>query len=559
MITNKSNPKEQNEYAKNVKGEPIYILEAESGRKGYWCMGCDAEMEAVIQKKNTFHKSYFRHIAKDVKKGEIPCTFSNQDFRHNLAIDILQRTKRIKVPNLYKYAPDGKSAKLIQEATFVEAHSVKKELSFYEGDDGEVQFGKNPDIDNKNLLIRPDVTFFDIHGKPILLIEIVVSHKLNDEKKAKIRRLGIDTIQIVIPKDSPENIAKNFLVTKNTKWVFNHVEQNTNYFQLPAGDTEGISQIDELQMGLLRESITCRKNQISNLIRAITRCLESQRYRSVEQQFESSISRVKTSTERTKLQLEKLRSQFRTAVENRHSQSQESLEQAERDFQQFVTETETNLYDEYYLQYSAIEERYSNLESRYIAKRETIESETAIISQQLERRYNLGKSEADIRGHFEPEKRRIEDDIARIKREQGYIEDDTEHESEFERNFEGEKTRIEEEGRLLEQEFGKLESQERERFETHKRQYQSDTTDERKLRSAMEDEFRSGYKWLYEQIAERINKRDYTGNDQLSQRIETILELRGLCDGYSAQQQALERCRKGREIIKNGSYKEWDR
>jgi hypothetical protein len=287
--------------------------------------------------------------------------------------------------------------------------------------------------------------------------------------------------------------------------------------------------------------------------------VESQRYRSVEQQFESGISRVKTSTERTKLQLEQLRSQFRTAVENRHIQSLESIEQAERDFQQLVTETESNLYDEYYFQYSAIEERYRNLESRYIAKRETIESETAIISQQLERRYNLGKSEADIRRQFEPENRRIENEIARIKREQGYIEDDTEHESEFERNFEGEKTRIEEEGRLLEQEFGKLENQERERYQTNKRQFQSDTTDERKLRSAMEDEFRSGYQWLYEQIAERINKRDYTGNDQLSQRIETILELRGLCDCYSAQQQTLERCRKGREIIKNGSYKEWDK
>lgn len=552
-------PKEQNEYAKNVKGESVFILDATSGRKGYWCIGCDAEMEAVIQKKNTLHKSYFRHIAKDVAKGEIPCTFSNQDFRHNLAIDILQRTKRIKVPNLYKYAPDGKSAKLLQEATFIEAHSVKRELTFYEDDEGEVRFGKNPVIEEKHHLIRPDVTFFDIHGKPILLIEIVVSHKLNDEKKAKIRRLGIDTIQIVIPKDSPENIAKNFHVTKNTKWVFNHVEQNSNYFQLPTGHTEGISQIDELQMGFFGESIVCRKNQISNLIRSITRCVESQRYRSVEQQFESSLSRVKTSTERTKLQLEQLRSQFRTAVENRHRASLESIERAEIDFQYFIGETERNLYDEYYLQYTTIEERYSDLESRYIAKRETIERETAIVNQQLERRFNLGKSEEDIRRQFEPEQRRIENEIAGIKREQGYIADDTEQESDFERNFEGEKSRIEEAGRKLEQEFSKLENRERESFEALKRQYQSETTDEKKLRTTIEDEFRSGYQWLYEQIAERISKRDCSGNDQLSQRIETILELRGLCNGYTAQQQTLERYRKGIQYLANETYKTWDK
>ena len=223
--------KEQNEYAKNVKGEPIFILEAESGRKGYLCIGCGEEMEAVRKIKNIHHKSYFRHCAKDVEI-ERKCTFSNQDYRHRLAIDILQRTKRIKVPNLYKYAPDGSQAILLEETQFIEAHSVRAELTFYEDDEAKVHWGKNPETDNKNLLIRPDVTFFDIHGKPILLIEIVVSHKLDDEKKAKIKRLGIDTIQITIPKDSPENIANNFLVTKNTKWVFNHVEQNTFFYSI---------------------------------------------------------------------------------------------------------------------------------------------------------------------------------------------------------------------------------------------------------------------------------------------------------------------------------------
>ncbi|OOV29147.1 hypothetical protein BXU11_04275 [Flavobacterium sp. LM5] len=336
-MDNSSIQKEQNEYAKNVKGEPIYILEAESGRKGYWCMGCDAEMEAVIQKKHTLYKSYFRHIAKDVKKGEIPCTFSNQDYRHNLAIDILQRTKRVKVPNLYKYALDGKSAKLIQEATFVEAHSVKKELSFYEDDDGEVKFGKNPEIDTKNLLIRPDVTFFDIHGKPILLIKIVVSHKLNEEKKAKIRRLGIDTIQIIIPKDSPENIAKNFLVTKSTKWVFNHVEQNTNFFQLPTEHSEGISQIDELQMGFFGESIICRKNQISNLIRSITRCVESQFYKRVEFNIGQEISRIEASTRKHQSRLDEIQAGIEREIHSENlNQEEKNLNQEEESLKKTI-------------------------------------------------------------------------------------------------------------------------------------------------------------------------------------------------------------------------------
>ncbi|GIZ09020.1 hypothetical protein [Flavobacterium sp. UMI-01] len=529
--------KEQNEYAKNVEGESVFILDAISGRKGYWCIGCDAPMEAVIQKKNTLHKSYFRHIAKDVAKGEIPCTFSNQDFRHNLAIDILQRTKRIKVPNLYKYAPDGKSAKLIQEATFVEAHSVKKELSFYEDDHGEVQFGKNPEIDNKNLLIRPDVTFFDSQGKPILLIEIVVSHKLNDEKKAKIRRLGIDTIQIVIPKDSPENIAKNFLVTKNTKWVFNHVEQNSNYFQLPTGHTEGISQIDELQMGFFGESIVCRKNQISNLIRSITRCVESQLYKRVEFNIGQEISRIEESTRKHQSKLDEIQAGIEREIYSELGSRGESIDATRR----------------------KLEEKNRNLEERYFKRKRKIAEEQADIVRQIEHTLRDEKPENSISAEFAAEERRIEHEIERIKREQGYIEEDTRKESNFAGNFAGEEFRISNQESELEQEFRTLEDQERESFETFKRQFQSETTDERKLRTTIEEEFRSGYQWLYEQIAERISERDCSGNDPLSQRIETILELRGLCSGYTAQQQTLERYRKGIQYLANGTYKTWDK
>ncbi len=537
MITAKSNPKEQNEYAKNVKGEPIYILEAESGRKGYWCMGCDAEMEAVIQKKNTLYKSYFRHIAKDVKKGEIPCTFSNQDYRHKLAIDILQRTKRIKVPNLYKYAPDGKSAKLIQEATFVEAHSVKKELSFYEGDDGEVQFGKNPDIDNKNLLIRPDVTFFDIHGKPILLIEIVVSHKLNDEKKAKIRRLGIDTIQIVIPKDSPENIAKNFLLTKNTKWVFNHDEQNTNYFQLTTGHTEGILQIDELQMGFFGESIVCRKNQISNLIRSITRCLESQSYKRIEFQLGQEISRIEKTTGEHQSGLDEIQAGIEREIYSELGSRGESIDSTRR----------------------KLEEKNRNLEERYFKRKREIEEEQADIVRRIELKFRDEKPENSISAEFEDEERRIGFEIERIKREQGYIEDDAREESNFAGNFAGEEFRISNQESELEQEFTTLEREELENFERLREKLQPKHNTETEYRREIEGAVRSEFERRYQQTIERVNNRNVQPNDELSERIKSILEIRGFLDNYKDEQATLERYRKGRAIIKNGTYKEWDR
>lgn len=554
-----SNSKEQNEYAKNVKGEHIFILEAESGRKGYWCMGCGEEMEAVRRTKNIHHKSYFRHCAKDVEI-ERKCTFSNQDYRHRLAIDILQRTKRIKVPNLYKYAPDDSQAILLEETKFIEAHSVRAELTFYENDEAEVHWGKNPEIDNKNLLIRPDVTFFDVHGKPILLIEIVVSHKLDDDKKAKIKRLGINTVQITIPKDSPENIANNFLVTKNTKWVFNHVEQNTNYFQLSNRTSERILPIDSIEMGFFRESVTCRENQIRNLIRGLRKCVESQHYRNIEQNLESELSRAKGNAKRERERLEQLRIQHRESVESRFRESYDILEREESEFEHSIEDAQKQLYEEYNREQTGIERQHTNLERRYLAKLESIREEQAIINRELKSRQGVGRAEEDIRRQFEPEEARIDNQLDSIKREERYIEESIQSESGFEGNFEGEKLQLENEEREHEQKFAELERQEQEEFDRLRKKFlPNEGTDGEFTKLAIEERIRGEYEREYQQIVERINNRDIQSGGELSEKIKTILELRGLFHNYDDVQTALERFRKGREIIKNGTYKEWDK
>lgn len=551
--------KEQNEYAKNVKAEPIFILEAESGRKGYWCIGCGEEMEAVRKIKNIHHKSYFRHCAKDVEI-ERKCTFSNQDYRHRLAIDILQRTKRIKVPNLYKYAPDGSQAILLEETQFIEAHSVRAELTFYEDDEAKVHWGKNPEIDNKNLLIRPDVTFFDIHGKPILLIEIVVSHKLDDEKKAKIKRLGINTIQITIPKDSPENIANNFLVTKNTKWVFNYVEQNTNYFQLSDRNSKAILPIDSIEMGFFRESVTCRANQIRNIIRGIRKCVESQHYDNIERKLESELSRVKDNTERDRERLEQLRIQHRKSVESRFKKAYDNLEREESEFEYTLEDAKRQLYEEYNGEQTNIEGQETNLEGRYLAKLESIREEQAIIIRELKSRQGAGGTEEDIRRKFESEEARIIDELNSIKRQERDIEGSIQSESRFEESFEGQRLQLENEEREFDKEITKFERDEQEEFDRLRKEFLSNegTTGEF-TKFAIEERIRGEYEREYQQVVERINTRDIQSGDELSDKIKTILELRGLFINYNDVQKSLERCRNGREIIKNGSYEQWNK
>jgi hypothetical protein len=130
----------------------------------------------------------------------------------------------------------------------------------------------------KYLLSKPDVVFFDSNGKPILLIEVVATHKVSTEKKVKLKRLGIDSIQIAIPKDSPENIEKTFRITERTKWIYSHEQENTPYIPIPFSDSTAILSVDEDQRKLLEESFICRKAEINNLIRTIRRCLESKQY-----------------------------------------------------------------------------------------------------------------------------------------------------------------------------------------------------------------------------------------------------------------------------------------
>lgn len=88
--------KEQNEYAKDIRGLEVYILDVESGQKNYWCIGCGHDMQA-IHRMIIGYKPYFRHVAKDVST-ERKWTFSNQEYRHKLAIAIIQESKQIKVP-----------------------------------------------------------------------------------------------------------------------------------------------------------------------------------------------------------------------------------------------------------------------------------------------------------------------------------------------------------------------------------------------------------------------------------------------------------------------------
>lgn len=324
------------------------------------------------------------------------------------------------------------------------------------------------------------------------------------KKKVKLKRLGINTIQIIIPKDSEENIVKSLLTTNNTKWVYNYVQERTNYIQVSKGDREELSSIDEIQRKFFGESVVCRTNQISNLIRSIKNSLETQLYRRIEQQFESELSRVKANTKRNRERLEELEREFEDKVYSSIRHEAEEIEHRSRDCEQ---------------QQIAFEENHSDLERRYIKRREDITKEDANTEREIKFRYRVGESEEDIRREFGLEETRIDNEQSKIRREERYIEVNFREESRFALNFERE-------NRKIEREFEELEKREREDFEKLRKGLQSKDGEYRELKAEVENGLRSEFEREYEQIVNRVNQRDIQSNDELSERIKSILEIR---------------------------------
>ena len=319
----------------------------------------------------------------------------------------------------------------LKESEFIEAQSVGIERTFYENESGEILSGSNLEIDERNLLIKPDVTFYDVDNKPILFIEIVATHGIDAEKRAKLARLGINCIQVRIPKDKPEAIESIFSITERTKWEFNYDESITDYISISNGNPEGIPPIDEQQRKIFAESFNCRQSQINNLIRTIKRCLESKPYRRIEESIRSEISRVEKNTESARAKLDGIREECRVRVNERFKTEIDQIGRQESEF-------------------DSEEKKYINLEGRYFKKKTEIAGEekffVARFKGEISKMDGEGKS-------IEERKREIDEasnDIRIQIEDQNRIIDRHNRDEETERrNFKGTHQSIIEESELL--------------------------------------------------------------------------------------------------------------
>lgn len=543
----KSSSKEKDtDWALTLKQDPIHIDLAQSGRNNYFCLGCRKEVIAVKQTKNPHWQSYFRHYAKDVNRNLAECVVASRMYRERLAEQILLRLKKLKVPAVLKYPPRGieGAPMLLQQPQKTIAHRVQSQLSFYEDENGEIKRGKNPDLKDRFLLIRPDVTFFDTQDNPILFIEFVITHKLDIEKKIKLARLGIDTVQIIIPKKPEPEIEKTLTSSRAIKWVYNAKEANTEYIPPASGNSGGIYELDEDQRKLFEESFRCRSNQIGNLIRSIKRCYRSESYRRTERNFEQAISRIEKARERAESRLADLEEgigrEISSGIENQFRVEVETLEREEKKHQDYR---------------QRLEERYRELESEYYREKNRLAEEEAAlekeqrdISESIRRGEQPGEAERNLREEFAAAEEELNREIKEVEFE---IENLQQKERRFDRDLESEEREVvQSEIRAISQ-FGKS----KEKLEDQTRDIESQIANFGDYTKGEIRGIEGEFEEIGKQSIKRINKRDVSGNNELSSRIKTVLEARRICSNFGQEQSHLESAKEALQFVRSGTWK----
>ena len=500
----------ENDWAKTVKQEHIHITNAKSGKQGYYCLGCDEIMVAVKQKKDPTKRSYFRHFAKDVDRDYQECVVANRQYRERLAEQILHRLKSIPVPPVYKYPPKGidDSPMLLEEKKIVTAHKVKSQITFYEDDLGNIYSGKNPEIEDRHLLIRPDITFFDHNNKPVLLIEFVITHPISDLKRLKLQRLGINTMQIIIPKKPEAEIEKTLKSIRSTKWVYHETEANTDYVSPAKGNRERVLEIDELQRKLFEESYNCRATQVSWLIRAVRRNLGSEQYRRAQQLLEQKISGTETATVRTREELEGLEKgyegEIRSELQAEFADEEAEFERQNREFQEYRT---------------SIENWYSESTARYREEERELEKEEKRLDELVRRIEKPGETEESIRREFRAKEGEIEKEI---RSTEFLISKSEEQEAEIEGNTRNLESQIE-------------------NFEEYARE------EERRIEREFEE--------INQRTIEAISQRNAPGNPELSERIEDVLGTRRLSRSFNENLSRVKQLEEAIQFIRGGAWK----
>lgn len=179
------------------------ITPSENGLKcNCICPSCGEKLKANTL--GTHNKKYFSH------KGNSNCINSFETTMHKFAKELIEKEKKIKIP------------KLIYNKSFKEFEIVKEQVIVFDNIELEKYLS---DFD-----FKPDI--ISSKNETSLIIEVAVTHKVDEEKRNKIIKSNISAIEIYLDKDEIFQLSKDELANKiindtnNKRWIFNRLENS---------------------------------------------------------------------------------------------------------------------------------------------------------------------------------------------------------------------------------------------------------------------------------------------------------------------------------------------
>ncbi|MFI3253844.1 MAG: competence protein CoiA family protein [Eubacteriales bacterium] len=177
-------------------GELIHVDQVESGEKcGCFCPACHGKL---IARKGAVKRHHFAH------KAEGNCSHAYETTLHLLAKKIISESEKFWLPKLEMEFDLGKKF-LISNGQKISVGTVELEQRYHP--------------------IIPDVVVHSIKG-PKLMVEIFVTHEVDEEKLEKIKNIGISAIEIDLSQHRDtvtEKELKKILLgeSKEKYWLFN--------------------------------------------------------------------------------------------------------------------------------------------------------------------------------------------------------------------------------------------------------------------------------------------------------------------------------------------------
>jgi hypothetical protein len=207
-------------YALNAEGNLVHIDTVPNGDAcGCFCPKCKEPL--IARNGGTKKQPHFAH------KPDSTCQGADETTLHMLAKEIINEEKMMKLP---------KYEKLRQYDTYNDYNKGEDFGIFY--DHGPyvemnpyiIQFDKI-EIEKRNdsNVLQPDCVGITKKGKR-LAIEICVTHPVDDVKKEKFKQLGLDCVEIIIPRNFPmeKDELRDLIINETSckRWI-----------NCPSGDT----------------------------------------------------------------------------------------------------------------------------------------------------------------------------------------------------------------------------------------------------------------------------------------------------------------------------------